>query len=390
MNQHPTATKPIARRPSGALVELDVFRGIAAVLMIINHTGNELLVRSGGSVQPATLLVFAGSFAPALFFLATGFGIALSSTKKEPDAWISTVWKAAILVLADQLFWWNDGTRLRLDFFSFIAIATLLITPLSRLRKSVSIAIALLVCAIATRYILMPTFGHLISANGLIAWIAGTPGIERISYPFSPWIVYPLGGYIMGRIFLQQQGKRNTHIFISSILIIAAGAISILLYQKHKVFFRWGTVSFSYFALSLFVVGISGYLAILLAKCHHSIRSAISLRGVASFLVIPLHYALIHYAKGSINTPKTLPEFIFTATSIIVLSFACAKLFDRILNRMNSTGMRNIYGAIFLVIFMTSLVTTAFYSHDSKPDLAAAILLIGQLALGGLLLYRFR
>ena len=105
--------------------ELDVLRGMAAVLMIVNHAGYRLLSPQDALNSWVSPGVFLGSFAPAVFFFATGFGIGLSrSVLPARLDWTGLAWKAALLTVADQFFYWSKGVRLGLDFFSFIAIAT--------------------------------------------------------------------------------------------------------------------------------------------------------------------------------------------------------------------------------------------------------------------------
>ena len=63
--------------------ELDVLRGIAAVLMILNHAGFRLLSGVDASSSISGAAVFLGGFAPVVFFFATGFGIALSTRARH-------------------------------------------------------------------------------------------------------------------------------------------------------------------------------------------------------------------------------------------------------------------------------------------------------------------
>ena len=124
------------------LPELDTLRGPAAALMIANHAGVRVLAPAHASAGRSGALVFLGSFAPVVFFFATGFGIAVSSRRAERAgaAWWSVLWKAALLVVADQFFFWRAGHAFGLDFFGFIALATVLVMAIAGLRRAVSVA----------------------------------------------------------------------------------------------------------------------------------------------------------------------------------------------------------------------------------------------------------
>ncbi len=54
--------------------ELDILRGLAAILMIINHVGYKTLAPNLTEGGLSGTLVFIGSFAPVLFFFVTGVG----------------------------------------------------------------------------------------------------------------------------------------------------------------------------------------------------------------------------------------------------------------------------------------------------------------------------
>ena len=59
-------------------LQLDLFRGFAAICMVFNHSGNQLLGEAAASGDWPSWLVFTGSAAPALFFFATGMGAGFS------------------------------------------------------------------------------------------------------------------------------------------------------------------------------------------------------------------------------------------------------------------------------------------------------------------------
>ena len=141
-------------------LELDVLRGIAAILMVVNHAGYRLLSSDDAVHSAVAPVVFLGSAAPAVFFFATGFGIGLSrSTPPRAFDWLGLLWKAALLIAADQFFYWSRGARFGFDFFSFIAIATITVSLLSRLRYAIEISVFLGAALLVLRYGLAPSLG---------------------------------------------------------------------------------------------------------------------------------------------------------------------------------------------------------------------------------------
>ena len=64
--------------PASFALELDVLRGVAASLMIVNHAGIRLLSPADTIESASAVAVFVGGFAPVVFFFVTGFGAALA------------------------------------------------------------------------------------------------------------------------------------------------------------------------------------------------------------------------------------------------------------------------------------------------------------------------
>lgn len=73
-------------------IELDVMRGLAALLMVVNHLEYKTLAQPLIKNSLVGNLVFVGSFAPVLFFFVTGVGYGIqSSRKKKPNHWYATL-----------------------------------------------------------------------------------------------------------------------------------------------------------------------------------------------------------------------------------------------------------------------------------------------------------
>ena len=124
--------------PRQFYLELDVLRGFAAILMVVNHAGLQWLSPHDAEASLSGALVFLGSLAPVVFFFVTGFGNALSAAgRPRPAPLRPLLVRAGLLVVADQFFAWTQGTAWVLDFFTFIALTAVIVGLLSRLERPV-------------------------------------------------------------------------------------------------------------------------------------------------------------------------------------------------------------------------------------------------------------
>lgn len=200
--------------------ELDVLRGLAALMMILNHLGYKTLapnlVDSGDEVS----LLLISSFAPVLFFFVTGVGYGIqSSRKKKTSHWYVVLNKFIILILADLLMHWSEGSWLEgrwlgLDFLGFIALSSLVLEFIRRSKSPITYCLIGFVLISLMRYVLGPyihshEYDQL--AWGLLNWILGTKDTPGVSYPLSPWMVYPFAGYIIGVAAMRYRGFIETH-----------------------------------------------------------------------------------------------------------------------------------------------------------------------------------
>ena len=122
--------------------ELDILRGLAALLMIVNHGGYEVLISDLATHGISGFIIFIGSSAPVLFFFIIGVGYGLQSGQKiKPNYWSDVIYKVIILILADQFFFWKRGQLIGLDFLGFIAFSTLVMAGIRVSKKTLLYAI---------------------------------------------------------------------------------------------------------------------------------------------------------------------------------------------------------------------------------------------------------
>jgi uncharacterized membrane protein len=85
------------QKPSIHWKELDILRGLAAFLMIVNHAGYQTLAPTQINGLFASSLLFIRSFAPVLFFFVTGVGYGLQSIQKKKASHWYVILNIAVL-----------------------------------------------------------------------------------------------------------------------------------------------------------------------------------------------------------------------------------------------------------------------------------------------------
>lgn len=280
-------------------LQLDLFRGVAAIFMIVNHAGYQLLGAGAVGDDWPTWLVFVGSAAPALFFFATGVGSGLGAGRGE--AWASAARKVVLLLLADALLNWSTGTVLGFDFFGFAAVATATLFAVRRARHPARVAAVLLVLVVAARFGLAPVARGWIEDDTLLAFVTGIAGVHHVSYPLGPWLAFPLLGFLVGRLW--QQGPSSHEGWTVGGVGGLCLALSGLLAAHGAPVFRWGSVSIAYFLCAGGIVATAWLCADRVAAAWPPLARWLSLRGPASLLIVPLHYGILGGLEALLPPP---------------------------------------------------------------------------------------
>jgi hypothetical protein len=379
----------MAVRGKHSVEQLDFLRGIAISLMIVNHVGTRLLCQDLQATGLLADLVFIGGFAPVVFFFTTGFGIGFAKRDINLASLLSTLLKAGLLVIADQFMFWRTATPWGLDFLGFIAISSVLVTAIAASRKPIWLCVTVILGVLTIRFGLGTWFRGRLDLPGIETWLVGARGIDRISYPFSPWIIYPLLGFVMGRNYRVIQGSQTSFprpsLYVATIgaLILAAA-----LHQAHAIFFRWGTMSFAFFVLSIGVVLLTLIIAWKVADRWPRAAQLLSLRGISSFAIVPIHYALIELIARLYSTPlrasATLAAMGMVSVSSVILSRAFTTSVDAWISNVSP---------VFASVALTSLVALCaavcwYPFQQATPKFVAFV--VGELAVAALLVVRNR
>ena len=370
--------------------ELDVLRGIAAVLMILNHAGFRLLSGVDASSSISGAAVFLGGFAPVVFFFATGFGIALSTrATTSPADMRSVVWKAALLVVADQWFFWRRGAIGGLDFFGFIALASVTVTFIAHRRRPVVVCLVVTAALLVLRYAVGPALRGSLSQFGLWNWVTGVQAVDRVSYPLSPWMVYPLLGFVLGRFYepiqaLSSQAQVRRYA-LGTVCAIGFGGLALLLALVfNSSFFRWGMVSAGFLVLSLGILMLAGLGALLLTASFPRLAGGLALRGVASFAVIPVHYAMLDLCELFLPLPLARWAFAVLVIAIVCAAIFLSSRFSVLVSGLSHPPLRRpLVPALLGFLFLLSLGVVVGVTRSALG--IAAMTMIAQLLVAALL-----
>lgn len=293
--------------------QLDIFRGLAAIFMVTNHAGYQLLGPVANDSGWPGFLVFVTSSAPALFFFATGVGAGMSGT---PESVGSVLRKVVLLLLADAFMNWGGGGWWGVDFFGFAAIATAVLAVIRWSKWPVAVACALLIVVVAVRFGFAPPFRDSMATNHLFAFTTGVGYVLGFSYPLCPWLAFPLAGFLLGRSVADTRFLRESG---AALALAAVGFFASFVLVRHgAVAFRWGSVSIAYF---LFAIGIVAFCWVgaagVAARPARGI-DLMKLRGAASLLIVPLHYAALAILSRLLPPPWPVGPWLAAAVVLCV------------------------------------------------------------------------
>jgi hypothetical protein len=338
------------------LLELNILRGIAVIFMLVNH----LCVNLNEQLQSEFIIhtiSFIGSFAPVIFFFVTGFGAGLSfGTNNKPNM-TGTLNKTLILIGLDLLIRYNGSFSFGIDFLAFIGISILMLELLKFLNRPILFAVLLILMLIGMRYGLGTVFQNNLDNNNLtlVKQVLGIQTFQNISYWFSPWMTYPLLGFIAGVLINVKFDFYQNHIkklhLISLILSSCIFGISLSLANVGFTYFRWGTVSVNFYLISLAMILVSFGASYLISKSN-KLNTLISLRGVTCLLVVPIHYFILKlFNIAAISTNDLWLVYIFFPTWCLTNFWFAKLLFNSLLVlRQNAKNIQIYFLALIFLI----------------------------------------
>ncbi len=383
--------------------ELDVLRGLAAILMIVNHLGYTTLSPEQLGQNWLGTLVFVGSFAPVLFFFVTGMGYGIQSSQKKATRWSVTFNKVGVLVLADLLMSWSANLWLGLDFLGFIALSSLVLEVIRNSKAPLTYCIIGFFSISFLRYgvgLFLRPLGD--GSLPLLGWLLGTSDSPGVSYPLSPWLAYPFLGYWLGVLIVRNrswiESDRIRTIYSLFLLASLPGIIALFLARHGASFFRWGTVGLGFYIASFGVILMG--LAIALAICVKSklspFRSAVALNGISSLAVVPIHYFLVYWV-GLMGMSLNWMGFFLTAFMVVATSFLLSRFIENLGATLRRKQKQKLIWSGLVVVFLIAASVVLLFNQGRVAWLpvqenASLVMLtktLGQLALCLLLVIRW-
>jgi uncharacterized membrane protein len=371
----PLSTSTPDRPAKLHIPELDVLRGLAAVLMVTNHLAGNLLTSEQLNQAWFGTIFFISSFAPVLFFFVTGVGSGIQSHAKAKSArWLSVLNKAVILLVADLLMQWSGGNLLGLDFLGFIGISMLVLEAVRLQKRPLVVCVAGILGLTGLRYAIAPLLSKLFgyqSSIALLNWVLGYKPVANVSYPLSPWMVYPLLGFIVGTLASRHWSQIQQRRWPVILGLAGAGcgisAIGLFLTLRGSGFFRWGTVNFNFYLVSYAAIFAGLALALLICASAHKPwwQSAIALPGVASLAVVPIHYLLIGWVAQSGWRQPTLLSFSLLLLILLTITFLLARVVQRLGARLTQSKQPQIWYGLVAATALLAVITLVF--AQEKP-----------------------
>ena len=402
-------------KPAGRILwpELDLLRGLAGLMMVVNHASVGLVAASAAvlvampadpwAMSPLQLASFVGSYAPAVFFFITGVGYGLQARPggagRKPGLWA----KAGVLFLADALLWRSHGFWIGLDFFGFIGGSMLVLGLLIRLDRRLAVAAAAggLLLVTAVRFAAVPVAARLLGPEAGLAlepWV-GDRGVAGLSFPPFPWAGYPLVGLLVGAAasaWPAAVDRRRVRVATTLLPLAAVGfvAVAVLVHLGYPLT-RWSRLSPSAYGwgFTLLALLVAACLLVFPARGGGNAESAdrgprwpfspavrgLSLRGVAAFAVVPLHFLLIAAAGLAGWSFSTAAGVSFACVVVSVLALAAAPAVSAAGERVRRRGgtARLWWAGLFFAVAMLVLVGLPAFGVHARSALAS----LGQLAL---------
>lgn len=376
-------------RPRVRWDELDLLRGVAGVLMVVNHTGYKWLNAEQLADPVVSALVFAGSCAPVVFFATSGVGHGLGSgSTRAPDR-LGLLRKVAILLAADALLWLSPSQWYGLDFLGFIGLSMLALDPLRHARHPLRWATGGIVLVTILRF----GVGEAVKGwpptptNVALRIILGIDPVDGVSYPVLPWIAYGLTGFVVGAVAKDARAwidRRFAWVLAGLAAVIAANvAATRVLVATGRAIHRWGYVSLAFYFVGFASIAAAIAVALTAARWGGGrTRRLLDLPGLASLALVPLHYVVLALVAAVLPL-AALDRYGWLAATLVTLaaSFGGARAVQAAATRAVA-ARRAWFGPALLGAVAAAFVAKMVSAGAASPEL----LQLGIVAVGQLLL----
>jgi hypothetical protein len=322
-------------------------------------------------------MTFLGGMAPVLFFLVSGLGHGVQSGSGRTVSLDRLLPKLLILFMADAFLWLRPGQVVGNDFIGFIALSSLILELIRRSRSSLTLAAGLILLITLARFGLGPllrtpsesdTYRHALSV------VLGVRGLEGFSYPICPWLVYPLMGYALGRVaalnWRHVQTRRASLSLGFLVLALMPLSLGLIVVLRGGILFRFGTMSLGFFFLSLATVFVALAVALHLSqvKLGPAIATMVSLSGVRSFAIVPLHYLFLDLTRSIWGNSQGAGGYLLWVFVGAIFSFELSKVVPLSTEWIESRGLAGVARLFILAGVVTAAATILTGSTSNSAD----------------------
>lgn len=376
-------------RGEGNWIELDLVRGIAGIIMVLNHAAAQWWGGPTAQGLPGALFDI-GAFAPVLFFAATGVGYGIQAEYKGRTGGhrFGFARKVAILLLADSLLWLSPQSLLGNDFLGFIALTMLTLELLRGVRRGWVVALVAAAAIAGLRFVVVPqiSMGPAQADPTMLDWLTGLGSPTGFAYPPLPWLAYGLVGFTAGALLQRHRLWVRKHRGpLLALMAIAAGiGVAVVLWRVDggSTLARWGSVNGTFFVAGF--AALAAATAIAFSLTHLGFEAPwLQLRGLSSLALVPIHYGVIRALGAAGITPDGPGGVIVVASLAVAISLTLASTWPtavRWLDRRRSWAV--------LVGVATATIATRLLVENEAAQVIAAV--TGQLALCALLVVNHR
>lgn len=372
--------------------ELDLVRGIAGVIMVLNHAAAHWAADSLDS-GPVAVAFTIGSYAPVLFFVATGLGYGIQAEHQQGRGGhaFGLARKLAILFVADALLWLSPVTFIGNDFLGFIALTMLVLEPLRRTRNGWWLAVLACVAVLGVRYVVVPQLVTAPPPGGqatLMHWAAGLASPPGWSYPPLPWLAFGFVGFAVGVMAQRYRNavlaRRNTIAVCLAAIAVVIIAFAIIRVSRGSVLNRWGSVNGTFLVSAFGSIAAASALAFVVGRSQRAQRW-LGLRGLSSLALVPVHYGVIAVLGGVFGHAVGGPiGFVLLAALAALVSMLVSKRWPMLVDRIEK--MPGSFNVLVLLAFACLGLRLALPS----ATMATVTMVVGQLALCALLVVKRR
>ena len=222
-------------RNSGRQLEIDIAKGIAIIFMVLVHSSEYFY--SGATPAANAVIEFLGSPPAApVFMLALGVGVVYSKNATSEHFFrrgcqmfiLSYVYNFFVYALPHLINYvnWNDSEEINVaieefanvDILQFASLAFITFAVIKKFkwgpRRIAAYGVAVsLAGEAAVKYIEIP--------EGGLCYILGLFfGTSEVSFfPYASWIIFPLAGYIFGKVLIDCENKSELYLNLAKISI---------------------------------------------------------------------------------------------------------------------------------------------------------------------------